>query len=61
MEISGYFCLQILREIKFGESRNSKPAIFAIFGAVKFVNLVHFSLLKMQIFIEIKIHSLSMC
>ena len=31
---------QILREIKFGRSRSSKNADFAIFGALNFINLL---------------------
>ena len=42
--------IQILREINFGESRSSKTAVFAILGALNFVNLVHFSLQKVQKF-----------
>ena len=38
--------IQILREIKFGQSRSSKTAVFAIFGAMKFVNLTNTSLQK---------------
>ena len=49
---------QILREINFGESRSSKIAIFAIFGAF---DLVHFSFQKVQKFIKIKIQCLRMC
>ena len=52
---------QILREINFGESRSSKTAVFAILGAVNFVDLVKFSLQKVQKFIRIKIQSLSIC
>ena len=40
--------LQILREINFGKSRSSKIAVFAILGALNFVNLVNFSLEKVQ-------------
>ena len=39
---------QILREINFGESRGSKNAIFAIFAAMNLVDLVIFSLQKVQ-------------
>ena len=39
------FCvIQILREINFGESRSSKMAILAIFGALNSVNLVNLCL-----------------
>jgi len=47
--------IQILPEINFEKSRSSKTAIF---GAQNFVNLVNFSLQKVQEFINIKIHSL---
>ena len=33
---------QILREINFGEFRSSKSAIFAILGALNFVDFVNF-------------------
>ena len=45
---------QILREIKVGESRSSKTAIFATCKALNFVNLMNFSLQKMK-----KIHEKS--
>ena len=35
---------QNLRETNFGESRSPKNAIFAILAALKFANLVNFSL-----------------
>ena len=35
---------QILRGINFGESKRSKPAVFAILGALNIVDLVNFSL-----------------
>ena len=38
--------IQILREIKIGESRNSKTAVFAIFKALNFVDLANLSLQK---------------
>ena len=44
VESSGFFSVtRILREINFGESRSSKTGVFAISGALNFVNLVHFS------------------
>ena len=46
---------QILREINFGEFRSSKNAIFAIFGTPNFIDLVNFSLQKVQKFMKIKI------
>ena len=52
---------QILCEIHFGECRSCITAIFAIFGALKFVNLVHFGLPKVQTFIKSKIQSFSIC
>jgi len=48
---------QILREINFGESKSSKTIIFAIFGALRFVDLVDFSFQKMQKYIKLKIQS----
>ena len=38
--------IQTFWEINFGESRSSKTAILAIFGALNFVHLVHFSFQK---------------
>ena len=49
---------QILREITFGESTTSKTAIFAISGALNFVNLVNFNLQKVEKFIKIKTQKL---
>ena len=49
---------QILREINFGELRSSTTAAFTILGALNFVNLVIFSLQKMQKCMKIKIQSL---
>ena len=46
---------QILREINFGESRSNKTAVSPILGALKMINLVNFSLQKMQKLIKIKI------
>ena len=51
----------IFREINFRDSRNSKTAVFAIFGALNFANLVYLSLQKMQNFIKIKFQSLQNC
>ena len=53
-----FYIIQILREINFGESRSSKTAVFAIFGAVHFVDLVNCSLQNLQKFIKILIQSL---
>ena len=50
--------IQILREIKFGEYWSSKTAVFATFEALNFVDLVNFSLQKVQKFMKIKIQSL---
>ena len=53
------FCItQILREINFWDSRSAKTAIFALLGAVNFVNLVNISLQKVQKFIKVKIQSI---
>ena len=46
--------IQNLREINFGESRSSKTAVFAIFGALNFLDLVDFNLQKVQKFMKIK-------
>ena len=46
---------QILREIDFGGSGNFKTACSATLETLNFVNLVNFSLQKVQKFIEIKI------
>ena len=46
---------QIFREINFGEFRSCKTPIFALLGALNVVNLVNFSLQKVQKFIKIKI------
>ena len=60
VEIAGFFChLHILREINFGECRSSKNAIFAILRARSFVNLVNFTVHKVQKFIKFKIQRLS--
>ena len=50
--------IQIFREINFDQSKRSKTAIFAIFEVLNFVDLVNFSLQKVEKFIEIKIQSL---
>ena len=49
---------QILREINFGESRTSKMAVFAILGALNFVNLENLGIQKVQKFMKIKIQGL---
>ena len=49
---------QFLREIDFRGSRSYKTAVLPILGALKMINLVYFSLQKMQKFIKIKIQSL---
>ena len=46
---------QILREINFAESRRSKTDVLAILEALKVIDLVNFSLQKMQKFIKTKI------
>ena len=40
--------IQILREINFRESRSAKSAVYAISGALNFVDLVYSSLQKVQ-------------
>ena len=49
---------QILREINFEEARSCKTADLAILGALKMIDLVDFSLPKMQKFMKIKIQNL---
>ena len=48
---------QILREINSGEFRSSETAVFAFFGALDFVDLVDFSLQKVQKCTKIKLQS----
>ena len=57
-KFENFSVIQILREINFGESRSSKTAVFAIFGAVTFVDLLNCSIQKVQKCIKIKIQSL---
>ena len=45
-QFQDFSIIHILREINFAESRSAKNAVFAIFGALKCVNLVNFSLQK---------------
>ena len=47
-----FYVIRILREINFGESRSTKNGVFAIFGALNLVELVIFSLQKVQKFIK---------
>ena len=59
------FCEQcgsfwILREINFGESKSSKTTVFAILGALNFVDLLNFSLPKSPKFMKFKIKRLQM-
>ena len=53
----GFPITQILREIYYGEFQNSKTAVFAYFEALDFVDLVNFSLQKVQKFIKFQIQS----
>ena len=53
-KLEDFSVTQILREIKFGESRGPKTAIFAILGALNFVNLVNFIFQKVQKVIKSK-------
>ena len=41
-KVQEFFVTQILREIKFGEYSSSKPAFFAILGALEFFTLQKF-------------------
>ena len=52
--------IQILREVKHGESRRSKTAVIAIFGAMNCVNLAIFSFQKLQKCMKIKIQIVKM-
>ena len=49
-EVQDFSVIQIFREINFGESRGAKTAVFAILGDLNFVDLVNFSLQKVQKF-----------
>ena len=53
--------IQILCEIKIGESRNPKTTVVAIFEALDFVSLVNFSFHKVQKLTKLKFQSLQMC
>ena len=53
MEISGFFVIQVLREINFGELRSAETAVLAILGALNIVDLGHFSLQQVPIFTQI--------
>ena len=48
-KVQDFSVTHILREIKFGESRYTKTAVFAILRALKMVHLVNCSLQKVQI------------
>ena len=50
--------IHILRETNFEASRSCKYANFAILGALNFINLVNFSLQKVQKYIKIKMQRL---
>ena len=53
VEISGFFVIQVLREINFGELRSAETAVLAILGALNIVDLGHFSLQQVPIFTQI--------
>ena len=53
-----FVSLRFYVKFNFVDSRSAKTSIFAILGAVNFVNLENFSLPKVQKFIKIKIQSL---
>ena len=59
-KLHDFSIIQILREF-IGETRSTKDAVFAILGAVEFVNLVNIRLPKAQKLMKIKIQSLKMC
>ena len=52
-KILDFAITEILREINFVDSRGAKTAIFAVLGAVKFVDLVNISYQKVQKFIRV--------
>ena len=56
--LTDFLSIRFYVKLNFGESRNSKPAVFAIFGALNFIDFVNFSLQKVQKYMEIKIQSL---
>ena len=59
MEISDSSVTKILRGINFGESGSSKNAVFAILGALNFVNLANIS--KVHGFIKIYLEPFKKC
>ena len=54
LKFQDFSVTKILREINAGESRSSSIAIIALFGALNCVNLVEFSLQKVQKCIKFK-------
>ena len=61
VENSGFSITQSLHEINCWDTKSAKIDLFAILGAVNLVNLVTFSLQKVQKFIKVQIQSLKMC
>ena len=55
------YVTQILREINFGESGNSKTAFSAIVGVVKLIDSINFSLQKVLKFIKRKFLAFPHC
>ena len=47
-KFQNFSVIQIFRETNFGRSQGSKKAVFAIFGALTFINLINFRLQKVQ-------------
>ena len=58
VEISGFFYHSDFMWNQFWESRSSKMLLFAILGALSFVNLENFSLQKVKNFMKFKMNSL---
>ena len=59
LKLQDFSVNQILREINFGESRNGKIVILVILGALNCVDLVNFSLQKVEKTVKIRIQSFS--
>ena len=60
-KFQNFSIIHILREINVAVGRSSKTAIFAILGALNFVNLVAFQPSKMQKLIKFKTQRLEIC
>ena len=60
VELSGTFCHSDFTWNQFGEYRSSETAVFAIFGALNYVNLVNHSFQNVQKFLKTIIQSIEM-